>query len=248
MAKVRHRLSEPKHRHGNSSEIALAIPAGIVSIRRAKMIGPAMTAEKLKAVAVLLAARLSQRMGERNKLLIDIAGEPLVRRTAKTYLDAGAGVHAVLGHEAELVRKSLEGLPVSFVHNRRYEEGQHSSVLAGIDSLGESYGAILVALSNQAALISEDVLSLLAAFAESGGGKIAVPYYGDQRGNPVVFPGALIADMRVDGRNVPGRAFIDQNPQLTLRYAATSIHFAIDIDTPDDLAAFESKQKRFQAT
>src|SRR5271166_4580955 len=146
-----------------------------------------MTAEKLKAVAVLLAAGLSRRMGERNKHLIDIGGEPLVRRTAKTYLDAGAGVHAVLGHEAELVRNALEGLPVSFVHNGRYEEGQPSSVLAGIDSLGGSDDAILVALSDQAALTSADVLSLLAAFAESGGGKIVVPYYGDRRGNPVVF-------------------------------------------------------------
>jgi molybdenum cofactor cytidylyltransferase len=201
-----------------------------------------MTGKKFKAVAVLLAAGLSRRMGERNKLLIEIGGEPLVRRAAKTYLEAGVDVHAVLGHEAELVRKALEGLPISFVQNARYEEGQPSSVRAGIDSLGEDYDAVLVALSDQAALTSADILSLLAAFAESGGGRIVVPYHGEQRGNPVVFPAALIAKMQAAGRNAAGRAFIDKNPQLTLRYPAASDRFMIDIDTPDDLAAFESKQ------
>jgi molybdenum cofactor cytidylyltransferase len=206
-----------------------------------------MTAEKPKAVAVLLAAGLSRRMGKRNKLLIDIGGETLVRRTAKTYLNAGVGVHAVLGHEPELVRKALEGLPVSFVYNARFEEGQPASVRAGIDSLAGGYDAVLVALSDQAALMPSDILSLLSAFAQSGGGKIVVPYYRDQRGNPVVFPAALIADMRADGRSIPGRAFIDQNPQLTLRYPAATDRFTIDIDTPDDLAAFESIQKKFPA-
>jgi molybdenum cofactor cytidylyltransferase len=206
-----------------------------------------MTGEKLNAVAVLLAAGLSRRMGERNKLLIDIGGEPLVRRTAKTYLDAGVGVHAVLGYEAELVRKALEGLPVSFVYNARFEEGQPASVRAGIDSVAGGYDAVLVALSDQAALRPSDILSLLSAFAQSGGGKIVVPYYEDRRGNPVVFPAALIADMQAAGRQAAVRAFIDQNPQLTLRYAAATDRFTIDIDTPDDLAAFESAQKRFPA-
>ncbi len=72
-----------------------------------------MKAQDLKAAAVLLAAGLSRRMGERNKLLIEIGGEPLVRRTAKVYLAAGVDVHAVLGFEAREVRAALEGLPIS---------------------------------------------------------------------------------------------------------------------------------------
>ena len=113
-----------------------------------------MRAEDLKVAAVLLAAGLSRRMGERNKLLIEIGGEPLVRRTARVYLAAGADVHAVLGHDAGQVRAALEGLPVSFVTNAQYEEGQQSSVRAGIDSLRGGDDAILVALADQAALIS----------------------------------------------------------------------------------------------
>ncbi|MGO9985915.1 MAG: NTP transferase domain-containing protein [Rhodomicrobium sp.] len=201
-----------------------------------------MSASGLNVAAVLLAAGLSRRMGERNKLLIEIDGEPLVRRTAKTYLAAGANVHAVLGHEAGEVRAALADLPLTFVENPRFAEGQPTSVRAGLDSLTGDYDAILIALADQAALTAEDIADLLQAFADAGGGRILIPYYGDRRGNPVVFPAGLIAEVRASGRNAACRSFIDGNPQLTLRYEAGSDRFATDIDTPEDLAAFESGQ------
>jgi molybdenum cofactor cytidylyltransferase len=202
-----------------------------------------MTAVPCKAVAVLLAAGLSRRMGERNKLLIGIGGEPLVRRTAKVYLAAGVDVHVVLGHEANLVREVLADLPVSFIENPHYAEGQPTSVRAGVESLRDGYDAVIIALADQPALTAADISGLIRAFADSGGDHILVPYYGGTRGNPVVFPGKLIAEMSAQGRNAACRAFIDSNPQLTRHYAAENDHFVNDIDTADDLAAFENKTK-----
>jgi molybdenum cofactor cytidylyltransferase len=203
--------------------------------------GRAMKAQDLKAAAVLLAAGLSRRMGERNKLLIEIGGEPLVRRTAKVYLAAGVDVHAVLGFEAREVRAALEGLPVSFVTNPRYEEGQQSSVRAGVESLPEGYDVILVALADQPALAPADIASLLDAFAACGGDRIIVPFFQGLRGNPVAFPARLAASLRAAGKNAVSRAFIDNNPQLIEQYEAADERFIIDIDTPEDLASFGKK-------
>jgi molybdenum cofactor cytidylyltransferase len=198
-----------------------------------------MAARTIKTAAVLLAAGLSRRMAGRNKLLIEIYGEPLVRRTAKAYLAAGVDVHVVLGHEADLVREALAGLPLSFVENPHYAEGQPSSVRAGLESLKDGYDAVLIALADQAALTPEDITAQIRAFADRGGGRILIPYYKGSRGNPVLFPASLIADMRAQGRNAACRNFIDNNPRLTARYEAANDHFVTDIDTPDDLAAFE---------
>jgi molybdenum cofactor cytidylyltransferase len=200
-----------------------------------------MTAVPCKAVAVLLAAGLSRRMGERNKLLIGFGGEALVRRTAKVYLAAGVDVHVVLGHEANLVREALADLPVTFIENPHYAEGQPTSVRAGVESLHDGYDAVLIALADQPALTAADISALIRAFADSGGGRILVPYYAGTRGNPVVFPGKLIAEMSALGRNAACRAFIDNNPQLTSQYLADNDHFVTDIDTADDLAAFENR-------
>jgi len=202
-----------------------------------------MSGDEFKAVAVLLAAGLSRRMGERNKLLIPISGEPLVRRTAKAYLEAGVAVHAVLGHEADLVREALRGFPLTFVQNPNYEEGQPSSVRAGVETLSEGYDAVLIALGDQAALTPGDISGLLDAFRHHGGAHIVIPYHGEQRGNPVVFPASLLAAMRAQGRNAACRAFIDRHPELTRRYEAPNDHFSVDIDTPGDLEAFEAKHR-----
>ena len=197
----------------------------------------------LKVAVVLLAAGLSRRMGERNKLLVEIGGEPLVRRTARRFLAAGVDVYAVIGHEAEAVRAALAGLPLSFVENPNFAEGKASSARAGVDAVPTGYDVMLVSPADLPLLTPADIEDLLRAFAMSGRDRILIPFFGDQRGNPVVFPARLIAEMRSSGRNVACRKFIDANPQLTQRYEAANDHFVTDIDTPEDLWAFGASDR-----
>ncbi len=60
---------------------------------------------------VLLAAGSSRRMGDVNKLLVEIEGEPLVRRAARAMLDGGImDLVVVTGHQHEDVVAALDGL------------------------------------------------------------------------------------------------------------------------------------------
>ena len=69
-----------------------------------------------KIVGILLAAGRSQRMGNRNKLLIDVGGQPMVRRVAATLLDSRVReVTAVLGYDRARVAAALAGLPLRVV-------------------------------------------------------------------------------------------------------------------------------------
>lgn len=194
----------------------------------------------LKVATILLAAGLSSRMGARNKLLIDIGGEPLVRRMAATYLAAKTNLTVVIGHEAAQVREALAGLPLTFVENPHFAEGQPTSIGAGLDSLKGDYDAVLIALADQAALGPGDIRDLLDAFAASDRNHILIPTFRGQRGNPVLFPFKLIVQTNADGHN-NARRFTDANPQLVERYQAANDHFTTDIDTPDDLIAFTSR-------
>jgi molybdenum cofactor cytidylyltransferase len=191
------------------------------------------------AAAVLLAAGLSRRMGTRNKLLIEIGGEPMVRRVARVYLAAGAQVRAVVGYQAERVREALKGLPLTIVENPRFSEGRVASVRAGIASLTGRCDAVLIALADQAALTPGDIAGLLGAFGQSGRDRIMIPFHGGARGNPVVFPPSIIEEIVAAGPGADCRTFIDANAQRTCRYEGASSHFVTDIDTPDDLRAFD---------
>lgn len=92
--------------------------------------------------AVVLAAGASRRMG-RNKLLLDLGGESVVRRAARTAMEAGLSpVIVVTGHEREVVEAELRGTGCTTVYNAAHRAGQHTSVSAGIAALaGDRDGA-----------------------------------------------------------------------------------------------------------
>ena len=98
--------------------------------------------ERVRVAAVVLAAGSSTRMG-RNKLLLDLGGEIMVRRAVRAAVGAGVDeVVAVLGHDEPLVRAELAGLPCTLVVNPDHAQG------AGRDSHlhgGSSACALLAA-------------------------------------------------------------------------------------------------------
>lgn len=184
---------------------------------------------------VLLAAGLSQRMGAENKLLLSIDGEPLVRRSVNLYSNLGMNVTVVLGHESDRIKSALSGLAIKTILNPNYESGQQSSVKIGLESYRSSdAAATLIALSDQPLLTSSDIVAYCDAFLESARDKIMVPYWGQSRGNPVMFPNGIIEQVRAEGRTPACRKFIDTNPHLVTRYTAPNSHFVNDIDTPKD--------------
>lgn len=90
--------------------------------------------------AVVLAAGASVRMG-RNKLLLELDGETVVRRAARRAMDAGMRpVVVVTGHEREAVEAELHGIGCRSVFNTEHAAGQHTSVGAGIAALGADGG------------------------------------------------------------------------------------------------------------
>ena len=93
--------------------------------------------------AVVLAAGLSSRMGGPHKLLLDVGGEPMLRRVVRSVLAVDpAEVIVVTGYRAEDIKAALDGLPVRFVHNPAFAEGQphrrlfHSAVGANQHQIG----------------------------------------------------------------------------------------------------------------
>jgi molybdenum cofactor cytidylyltransferase len=186
-----------------------------------------------RTVAILLAAGRSQRMGERNKLLMDVGGRPMVRRVAETLLHSRVReVIAVLGYESAPVAAALAGLPLRIVVNDEHASGQMSSVRAGIAALADEPAAIVVALADQPALEPADVDFLVDAFFALPEPKIVVPVYGGQRGNPIVLPGTQRRALEAGGVNFGCRNLIERHPEAVIRVEAPNPHYVQDIDTP----------------
>lgn len=184
---------------------------------------------------IILAAGLSRRMGDVNKLLIDIDGVPMVRRTAELYRSLFSTVIVVTGFEAEHIEASLLGLDVTVSFNPNFETGQQSSVHHAVMEDHLSGKAVMISLADQPFLTRSDISNFAQDFLSSDQSKIYVPFYTSKRGNPVIFPRTVLQEMRQGPNPINGREFIRANPDRVHKYKAPTQAFITDIDTGDDL-------------
>ncbi len=188
--------------------------------------------------AILLAAGRSRRMGTVNKLLLDIDGEPMVRRAVRAMLDSRVEeTVVVLGHQSAAVADALSGLPLRMVSNPAHDEGQMTSMRCGLAALPDRYQGILVALADQPDLTPADIDLVIDAFLSGDRNRVVVPVRQGRRGNPIVLAADLRADFAGRSVNYGCRNLIERHPDLVQAVEVQNDRYFNDIDTPEDLAA-----------
>jgi molybdenum cofactor cytidylyltransferase len=143
---------------------------------------------------VVLAAGSSQRLGQ-NKLLLPLGGETVVRRAVTSALDAGLGpVAVVLGHEADLVRRALAGLPCRIVLNEKHAIGVGSSVRAGVAAIAAEVDALVVVLADMP-FVTAAMIEAVIAQKRATGAALVVSRYGEVDAPPMLYDRALFAEL-----------------------------------------------------
>lgn len=184
---------------------------------------------------VLLAAGTSRRYGEANKLLEMVDGTPLVRRAAETLLGSRLdGVTVVVGHDADRVRASLDGLAVDIRTNDAHGDGQSTSVRVGIaDAVERGADAALLALGDMP-WVSVDTVDCLVTAYRRGVSDIVVAAYEGRRGNPVLFDSRFFDALTdVDG-DIGGREVL-RDAGVTVAVETDDPGVVRDVDRPSDL-------------
>ena len=196
---------------------------------------------RLAIGAVLLAAGKAERMGGRPKSLLELGGVPLIRRNLIALSGAGVDeVAVVTGHRAEEVEAAVQDFPVTLARNPDYQQGQMSSVRTGLAALSGKLDAIIIALSDQPLLSTQDVIALVAAYKKRTTGSILIPYVNGQRGNPIVIEAAIREEILSGDVKFGCRQWIDQHPERVARFESDNAHYLVDLDTPEDLERFRS--------
>lgn len=189
--------------------------------------------------AIILAAGLSRRMEEHNKLLLSIGGVPMIRYVVKTYLEAiDGGVCLVTGFEATRIGAALVGLPVRLVHNEGFEMGQPFSVRAELLQAPDAEH-LLIGLGDQPQLTTEDLLALIRAHLVRNTEKISIALHGELRGNPIIVPTNMRSSLLADKTNPGCAKFTRTNPDLVQYIPMSQPGFFNDIDTPAAFTAFQ---------
>src|SRR3984893_9817722 len=186
--------------------------------------------------AIILAARMSTRMGQ-NKLLLSFKGKTLIAHAVDTLLESEVDeVVVVLGHEAEQVRAQLQGKQVRLVHNPDYRDGLSPSVRAGVGAVSPQVEGIMISLADQPLLEPADVNFMVKAFAlaKDAHKSIVVPLFHGQRGNPVILNSSYREAMLEVVGDVGCKRVIKRYPDNVFGVEMETDHVVRDVDNIDD--------------
>jgi len=214
-------------------QIALSIVGEIQAVsRRARggMLRDRARALHADVATVVLAAGGSRRLGH-PKQIVEVAGEPLVRRVTSACIALGAGpVGVVVGAEAERVAAAIGALRVARIDNPAWQDGMASSIRAGVAwARTTSANALVIALADQPLITAKHLGALRDAWL--AGAPIAASRFDGVLGPPALFDRARWDDLdKLEGDR--GAAALLRAPDIAAIEWAGG---ALDVDTPDDV-------------
>lgn len=191
--------------------------------------------------AVILAAGQSRRMGETNKLTIEVDGKPMARHAIDAVRAAGADpVIVVTGHDANEVQAAL-GDDVTYVHNPDHAGGLSTSLRMGINAVPLGCDGALVALGDMPRVRPEDIRQIIRAHDPDEGHVICVPTWKGKRGNPVLWDRRFFDDMAALGGDIGAKHLIRENADLVVEVPIEDDGVVLDVDSPDALARLAAR-------
>lgn len=189
-------------------------------------------ASRDRVAAIVLAAGSATRMG-RNKMLLELEGDTVLRRAVGTALAAGLEpVLVVLGHERERTEAELEGLDCRPIFNAEHEQGIHTSVRCGIRQLPDDVDAAIVMLADMP-YVSSRMLSRLVRRYRQGDAPLVISRYGGEvQAPPMLYDRTLFPELAVMERRC-GREVIRRHKQEA-EFTDWPERALTDLDRPED--------------
>ena len=197
----------------------------------------------LRVGGLVLAAGAGRRMGSRPKCLLQLDGVSLLERQLQALSRAGVTpVQVVLGHYAERILQEgvLDRWAAQSVHNPHPDDGHVSSLRRGLKTLPLGLDAVVVALADQPLIDVQAVQALLQAFAQRPSGtQMLQPKVQGLPGNPVVFSGAVMAQILAGDERMGARQWQLAHPEAVHHWETPHGHYRLDVDNEADRQAVE---------
>ena len=189
--------------------------------------------------AVVLAAGRGTRMIGRNKLLAEIGGKPIVRRSVEAAMASSARrVIVVTGHDAAGVRDALHGLDITIIHNPDYARGLSTSLRRGIAGVPADMDAALVMLGDMPFIAPRLIDALSETQAANPEARIVMPVRDGRRGKPVLWHRSLFAELQAVEGDIGARNLFARHAQNLVELPTTDESVLVDIDTAEELARY----------
>ncbi len=196
-----------------------------------------------RSAGIILAGGCSKRFGS-PKQILNLEGKYLLEYVLEAAL--GSSLHhlvLVLGYKHQTILQKLgAGLHyprLQIVINDRYQEGQSTSLQAGLLNLPGFFRSVMFLLGDQPLLDSGTIDHLLERFRFAGK-DICVPVCNHKAGNPTIFKYTMYRQLLAINGDIGAREIIRKNSERVLRVEIENPRCFIDIDSRQDLEKLQS--------
>ena len=147
----------------------------------------------------ILAAGMSKRMGNENKLLKKINNNTILNQTLKNHIESKIhNINLILGHQKDIILKHIEQNKIFIIENNNFKSGMLSSILKINENISEETTGILISLADMPFVTSEDINKLIKIFNENDQKIICIPENKEKLGNPLLLPKEIYKDLIKD--------------------------------------------------
>ncbi|UCD58370.1 MAG: nucleotidyltransferase family protein [Candidatus Hydrogenedentota bacterium] len=194
-----------------------------------------MRSQNPKISGVILAAGKSARIRPLKQLL-PFRGKTILGQIVESALSSSlCEVIAVLGHAAEQIRQVVDFGDAKVVVNREHEQGQSTSLQAGLSAVCDQSAAVMFILGDQP-LISAEVIDTLIEGYYPQRAPLVIPTFRGKRGNPVIVGRSLFHRLQSLTGDVGARALFEEYAEQIKEIEIENECIRFDIDTWEDYA------------
>jgi molybdenum cofactor cytidylyltransferase len=186
-------------------------------------------------IGLLLAAGASSRMLGDDKLLREIDGIALLRRSAQSMLSANFDqVYVSIKSNSPAHENALANLPVTIVHVPDAVAGMSASIRAGISAIPTDTSVIVLGLADMPDITAKHYNLILAAHDPKQDHLIIRPITpAGKHGNPVLFDARFMENLTAIAGDQGARDILKSVPEYIHHVKMTDEAVICDLDTPE---------------
>lgn len=189
--------------------------------------------------AIVLAAGMSTRMKNSNKLLLKAGDKTILELVLDQLIDSKTDkIIVVLGHQKDEVAQILPNdEKILTVLNKDYKKGQLSSIQSGLKMIDSDVDSFMICLGDMPMLKSEDydyIIDQFNTFAQTEQCPIVRPVYKSNIGHPVIFHQSYAQQILDNKKDKDCRAIIDINRDNFKPVEVKFLNYFFDVDIDMD--------------
>lgn len=188
----------------------------------------------MQLAAIILAAGASDRMLGQHKLLLPIAGRPMIAAVIETALASGfSPVIVTTGSGADELQSTLGEFDVTVAYNPDWAQGMSGSLKAGIAALPAATDGVCILLGDMPLIQPATIETLKARFLRNRD-HIVYPTFQERQGHPVFFPARFFPALLDLKGDQGAKSLLSTFTADVIEVTVDSQEILLDCDTRED--------------